>query len=147
MKKALLLMFVTVLVGCGSRVNSGIGFTLPEGDVQQGQDTFVRLQCHACHTVDGVQLEEIEQALESPIVLGGSKPYTKTYGELVTSIINPSHRFAAGYPKDEVQENGESKMRLYNDEMTVTELVDLVTFLQSHYKLKPFEPTPYVPYY
>ena len=43
--------------------------------------------------------------------------------------------------------DGKSKMRLYNDEMTVTQLTDLVTFLQSHYDVRAYQPTPYMPYY
>ena len=38
-------------------------------------------------------------------------------------------------------------MTNYNDVMTVTQLADLVAFLQSHYELKDYEPTPYGPYY
>ena len=38
-------------------------------------------------------------------------------------------------------------MRLYNDEMTVTQLINLVTFLEQHYKVEFYQPTPYVPFY
>jgi sulfur-oxidizing protein SoxX len=66
---------------------------------------------------------------------------------LVTSIINPLHKIAKGYELDSITESGMSKMRNYNDIMTVTELVDLVTYLQPHYKVKPYEYTPYGRYY
>lgn len=81
------------------------------------------------------------------IALGGDTTYVRTYGDLVTSIINPSHRFAAGYSAAETRVDGSSKMRIYNDELTVTELADLVAFLQQHYKLRAYQPSPYVPYY
>ena len=84
---------------------------------------------------------------ELSIVLGGEVARLKTYGELVTSIINPSHRIARGYPADVVQADGQSKMKNYNDVMTVSQLIDLVAFLQSHYSLIEYEPTEYAPFY
>ena len=72
----------------------------------------------------------------------------KTYAELVTSVINPSHRIASGYSADELtDEAGDSKMRNYNDIMTVTDLIDLVAFLESHYELTGYPETHYVRYY
>ena len=65
----------------------------------------------------------------------------KTYGELVTSIINPSHKVSAKYAQEFSVTNpdGSSKMERfgfnYNYAMSVQELVDVVTFLQSEYKL------------
>ena len=57
----------------------------------------------------------------------------KTYGQLVTSIINPSHKLATGYAKEVVSEGGESNMYIYNQHMTVQELIDIVMFLQPYY--------------
>jgi hypothetical protein len=37
-------------------------------------------------------------------------------------------------------------MTVYNDVMTVTQLTDIVTFLQEHYKVRPYEPTQYPEY-
>jgi hypothetical protein len=143
--------FVAIVViglsGCDQGPKSGKGFTLPEGDAARGQETFVKLQCHACHTVSGVELPETEPELESHVRLGGEVERISTYGELVTSIINPSHKLAKGYKPADVAQDGESKMANYNDVMTVHELIDLTAFLQSHYQLKPFEPSHYPMYY
>lgn len=133
--------------GCTADPKSGDGFTLPEGDAQRGQETFVALNCNACHTVDGVPIDPIESDQNTIVKLGGKKGYVVTYGELVTSIINPSHRFALGYSPDQIKTDDQSKMRVYNDEITVTQLTDLVTFLEQHYELEIYHPTPYVPYY
>ena len=38
-------------------------------------------------------------------------------------------------------------MANYNDVMTIGELIDVVAFLQSRYKLKPYEPSDYDMYY
>lgn len=160
MKRFIALTVLAMVAGCAPDPKSGKGFTLPDGDAQAGKATFVRLQCNACHRVEGVTFDtesvkgdqaagdESAKRREEAVVLGGEKAYVETYGDLVTSIINPSHRFAAGYPDDTVKtDEGESQMRLYNDVMTVTELIDLVTFLQQHYRVRIPDQTPYVPYY
>lgn len=142
------LLAATVTTGCAPDSKSGKGFSLPEGDLARGQETFTELQCHACHTVEGVTLEKVETPTEQKIiVLGGAKPKVQTYGDLVTSIVNPSHRFAQGYPKQDVAVDGESKMRTYNNQMTVQQLIDLVTFLESHYSLIEYDRSLYIPYY
>ena len=136
-----------LLAGCTPDPKSGQGFSLPDGDAVRGKAVFVQLQCHACHTVSGVEFEKIEASEEDMVQLGGVTPRVKTYGDLVTSIINPSHRFALGYSDEEIKTDGDSRMRLYNDEMTVAELIDLVAFLQAHYDVEAYQPTPYMPYY
>jgi mono/diheme cytochrome c family protein len=140
-------LLVITLAGCTPDPTSGEGFSLPEGNADRGKQTFTQLQCHACHTVAGVEFAKNENAEPPMIALGGETPRVRTYGDLVTSIINPSHRFAMGYAEDVIKEDGKSKMRIYNDELTVTQLIDLVKFLQSHYQLKVYQPTPYMPYY
>ncbi len=148
MKSSLLILVVLAcLVGCAPDPKSGAGFTLPDGDAERGQQTFVQLQCHACHTVSNLEFEKLDTQENRMIALGGITANVKTYGDLVTSIINPSHRFAFGYSDEETRTDGESRMRLYNDEMTVTQLIDLVAFLQSRYKVEAYQPTPYLPYY
>lgn len=111
---------------------------LPEGDAEAGQQVFVDLRCHACHLIQGVDLPDIER--EYSISLGGAG--TKTYPELVTSIVNPSHRLARGFGRG----MDESPMTNYNDAMSVTELVNLVEFLQEQYELQSIPRYRYVPY-
>ena len=74
---------------------------------------------------------------EPYVELGGPVTRVKTYGELVTAIINPSHKLAEGYKKEVVSEDGKSKMYVYNSFMTVQELTDLVMFLQPYYDVIP----------
>jgi len=137
----ILISLLVGVCGCDTGPKSARGFSLPDGDVEQGEQTFVALKCHACHTISGVKLPEQER--EESISLGGKVARIKTYGELVSSIINPSHRLAKGYPPDVVASDGESKMRNYNNTMTVTQLIDLVAFLQSRYELREYEHTEY----
>lgn len=135
--------------GCDPAPTSGWGFTLPDGDVEQGKAVYVTLQCNSCHSLPGIeQLAAAEgDEPEISVALGGEVARIKTYGELVSSIINPSHRLPLGYPKEEISDDGVSKMRNYNDVMTVKQLSDIVTFLQSKYEIRPIEPTFYPTYY
>jgi hypothetical protein len=72
-----------------------------------------------------------------PIALGGTVDYQPTDGRFVTSVINPSHKLARGYPKQSIESGGISRMADYSDVMTVRQLVDLVAFLHSRYEFVP----------
>jgi sulfur-oxidizing protein SoxX len=138
---------LAVVPACAPAPTSGKGFTLPEGNAEAGQTVFISLQCHACHTVQDLELPEVDAELDPRVKLGGKVVRVSTYGELVTSIINPSHKLASGYAEETVAADGESKMKNYNAAMTVQELTDLVAFLHSRYELVPYEPTYYPPLY
>ena len=135
---------LVISAGCESGPNTGIGFSLPEGNAENGKMVFVNLGCNQCHYVADIKLLESENKDFEGIELGGVVHNVKTYGDLVTSIINPSHRISGKYLKEAVMnEDGSSKMQVSNDVMTVTELVDLVTFLEQNYKLEPYTRTNY----
>lgn len=122
-------------------------YTLPAGDAAAGKATFVQIGCHTCHTVSGADgLRDEGAQYERTIALGGEKPRVYTYGELLTSIVNPSHQISQRHLYDQVAIEGQSLMRDYNDVLTITELIDLVAFLEAHYSLKRYEPTHYYPY-
>ncbi len=142
-----LLSSLLMLAGCDSGPKSAKGFALPDGDVEKGKTVFMELKCHACHKVNGIEQLQTNGEPELSIVLGGEVTRISTYGELVTSVINPSHRLAKGYPLAMIQKGGESRMTNYNKVMTVEQLIDLVAFLQSNYKLKPYPRTNYPRYY
>jgi len=143
---AIVILSVTAFAGCDAGPQSGRGFSLPKGDVQRGKTVFLEFQCNACHSAPGIEQLASDDEKQISVALGGEVKHLQTYGELVTSIINPSHRLAKGYPEELIEEQGESKMRNYNDVMTVSQLIDLVDFLQSEYTLKPYEPTEYETY-
>ena len=128
------------LAGCEADRMSEKGFSLPEGNALNGKDAFVYMHCHECHTVAGEELPALTMAEPPYVELGGRVTRVKTYGELVTAIINPSHKLAKGYAVDAVSSDGESNMPVYNGYMTVQELIDIVAFLQPHYNV-------YVPQY
>ena len=131
---AILLLFaVLALNACDADRMSEKGFSLPAGNVLSGKEAFVYMHCHECHTIVGEDLPALVQPEPPFVTLGGKVTRVKTYGELVTSIINPSHKLARGYPLDEITTEGQSKMPNYNGYMTVQELIDIVAFLQPHY--------------
>ena len=141
------LIMAFILSACDSGPNSGRGFSLPQGSVEDGRTTFVELQCHACHSVDAIEHLAGIADPEINVRLGGPVTMIKTYGDLVTSIINPSHKITRRYSAEMVEASeGESKMTAYNDVLTVTQLVDLVTFLESQYTLVPINRTVYPVY-
>ena len=128
------------LGACEADRMSEKGFSLPEGNALAGREAFVYMHCHECHTVTGEEFPALPLADPPFVELGGKVTRVKTYGELVTAIINPSHKLARGYPVEMVTNNNESKMPVYNGYMTVQELIDIVSFLQPHYDV-------YVPQY
>ncbi len=135
----LLAIVVIGLAGCDTGPSSTRGFSLPEGNAENGKLVFMKYQCLACHQMADV--EPSADIIDNPnlsVRLGGKSTRVKTYADLLTSVINPSHRLAKGYRSSDIQVDGVSKMKVYNDVMTVTELVDLVTFLQGNYEVIPY---------
>jgi hypothetical protein len=132
-----------LLAGCGQK--SGLGFRLPDGSPERGRAAFLALRCNACHRVVGLDEPDQGKGLAN-VVLGGETMRVKNYGELVTAIINPSHRIAPGYPLSQVTTpDGQSLMNLayLNDVTTVQQLIDLVAFLQGSYRVVPPPISPY----
>lgn len=139
----LILVLLCFTAACEQDRTSGKGLHLPKGSIENGRTAFIELNCHRCHTVVGVDLPAYE--FETPLVtleLGGKVYRVKTYGELVTSITNPNHIISQNYinqlGKTAKEGDIDTIMPSFNDEMTVTQLIDLITFLDSRYqKLEP----------
>jgi hypothetical protein len=131
------LIAVTLLVACDSGPQSGRGLRLPDGDIERGKQAFVEIGCPRCHEVAGVVAAAPEGDVPTIIRLGGPVRRVETYGELVTSIVNPSHGISRLHPAEHVAIGDESRMKDFNDTMTVAQLIDLVAFLQSQYELLP----------
>jgi L-cysteine S-thiosulfotransferase len=130
----------TTLVACTVGKKTPSGFRLPEGNAESGKALFLELKCNDCHQVVGTELAAPGERTTVPVMLGGKFAYHRTDGELVTAIINSSHRLARGYPRELVERDGKSRMRDYSDTLTVRELVDLVAFLQTTYTWAIAEP-------
>ena len=133
-----------LLMACDQGAQSPRGFSLPEGNAESGYEVFIKYQCQDCHRIAGEPEDEnASYLLVKPIPLGGSSGRIKTYAELVTSIINPSHKLTPRQPASFTSEDGVSFMRIVNDELTVSELIDLVSYLQPKYKVTPYRTSDY----
>ena len=130
----LILVSLAALGACDREaMMSSKGFRLPAGDATTGRAAFLYMQCHQCHSIKGEQLPVIPGQEEPYVELGGKVTHVKTYGQLITAIINPSHELADGYAAEVVSDDGESDMYIYNSHMTVQELIDIVMYLQPYY--------------
>jgi mono/diheme cytochrome c family protein len=127
-------------LACDSGRKSPAGFRLPEGNIEAGKAAFVALKCNACHEVTDMDFPDPVADPPVPVRLGGETPYLRTDGELVTSMIYPSHKLAYGHPRELIESGGESRMADYREVMTVQQLADMVAFLQSTYTVVPPRP-------
>ena len=145
--RVLLLVATVGLVACDSGPSGSLGFTLPDGNAEQGKANYIDFGCNSCHVNKEVPQLDTQDAAAISVTIGGETTRIKTYGELVTSVINPSHRVARRKSGDMADDGGESKMVTFNDVMTVTELIDLVAFVQSQYSLSPYSNSNYPIYW
>lgn len=132
-----ILTSTAVLLACANQWDQG-GVHLPQGDAAKGREAFVDLRCHACHEMEGFN-PPTPIVAETRVLLGGQTARVKTYGDVITSIANPSHRIAGGYPPEAIAVDGVPLMTLIhlNEVMTVQQLVDLAAFLVTAYEVVP----------
>lgn len=140
-KLLLALVVLLAMTACSGDNKPVKGFVLPKGDVAQGEQVFVEFNCHACHTIPGIEFPEVEHELPFILDIGGKVYRVKNYGELLTAVVNPDHiismKYRAMMEKAE-REATMTPMPYRGEDMTVAELIDLVEFLHSQYtKLQP----------
>lgn len=115
-------------------------FPIQNGDINRGKEAFVSLGCPQCHVVSGVELPDYKGTQFIKMPLGGELIFAKTYADLVTSIVNPNHVISDKYlqmlPANQRARINTSPMYM-NPNMKVTELIDIVAFLNSRYSLLP----------
>ena len=137
-KRFFLFLFI-FLPACATHPDYASQFRFPInwGNIDEGKAAFIELECHQCHTVNGVQLPSFTGTSPVQLELGGELIYAKTYADLVTSIINPDHSISEKYlqslPED--QRRVARTIMPFRDNMTVEQLIDIVTFLNSRYEL------------
>lgn len=121
--------------GCDYGPKSGRRFVFPEGDVQRGKKAFVDMKCYACHRVHSVvDLPAPVASPEKVVLLGGKVARPRTYGDLVTSVIHPSYALSENFTRPAREGVTVSPMKAVNDEMTVQQMLDIVTFLHPRYR-------------
>ena len=132
-------LILLALSSCATHPDYATQFRFPIewGSISEGQQAFVDLGCHQCHTVNGVEMMPYEGVSPVTLELGGTVVYAKTYADLVTSIINPSHVVSDDYlntlPQD--ARGGSMSIMPFKNQMSVEQLIDLVIFLNSRYVL------------
>ncbi|MEQ8514624.1 MAG: c-type cytochrome [Chromatocurvus sp.] len=136
---ALAFGLVALLTACSEDNPPVTGFVLPEGNVEQGKAAFVALGCPQCHTVADSDIGQPENP-DFQVVLGGRLIQVENYGDLLTSIVNPSHRVAPQLRLNndaDSEEGPVSPMPDFTPTMTVAQLIDVVEFLHSKYTQLP----------
>jgi hypothetical protein len=137
--------FVCIATLAACAPNTALVVRFPLGNVERGREAFVALECHACHRIQDVQLTPPATTPTSfDVVLGGHTPRIETYGDIITAIVNPSHRLARSYR--EAAGRGEASpmaAQFLNDVMTTQQLVDIAAFLRTEYDYIPPPSPPY----
>ena len=140
-QRSFVLVVLMALQGCQKE---SVGFALPPGDAAAGKQVFVALRCNDCHSIADIEYAESEVPVEYMgkkttgkihVVLGGKTARYRTHGELVTSVIDPSHKISTGYARHLA--TTQSPMGNYNEVMKVQDMIDIVAFLQEEYDVKP----------
>jgi hypothetical protein len=115
---------------------SAHGFVLPDGDADRGREAFVALRCSSCHEVSGLE-RDLPAPVATPVSgekLGGLAMREPTDGELVSSIVNPSHQLYPRGRRRADQKREGSRMGNLNASMSVQDLIDMVAFLHERYE-------------
>jgi sulfur-oxidizing protein SoxX len=124
--------------------NTALIVHFPLGNTQRGREAFVALECHACHRIADVQVPPHPTPSSVSVALGGHTPRIETYGDIVTAIVNPSHRLARSYRVAAGRgEPSPMQAEFLNDVMTTQQLVDIAAFLQPEYEYVPPPSPPY----
>jgi hypothetical protein len=134
---SLAVLMAALLQGC--QLESS-GLSLPEGNPDAGKQVFVDLHCNGCHSISDVEYAQSDVPVmymgkrttgKIHVVLGGETARSRTQGELVTSVINPSHKISTSYERHLA--TMKSPMQTHNEAMTVQNLIDVVAFLQQEF--------------
>jgi len=105
----LLFTLTLYLIGCNRLPDSSKGFSLPQGNALAGVNIFLKYQCLACRCIEKLHYKTVNKELETPMHLGVTSTRVMTYADLITSIINPSHKMSSDYSLLSTQASGVSK--------------------------------------
>ena len=110
-------------------VPPGWKFALPGGDAVKGRQVFVDLECYKCHAVKGENFPASAADAKNvgPELTGMGSQHPAEY--FAESILAPNAVILDG--PGYTGPDGKSIMPSYADSLSVTQLVDLVAFIQS----------------
>jgi len=101
-------------------------FTPPRGDAAHGREVFLRLGCNACHG-NGDEARPAGSPGIGPDLAGVGEHHPAGY--ILESILNPNAVIVEG--PGYTTPDGRSIMPDYRGQLTVSELIDLVAYVQS----------------
>lgn len=104
-------------------------FFLPQGDPEAGRKAFSDLKCTSCHWAAN-EVDLSAPVAEKPGPMLGDKQAHYTSGWIANSIVSPSHTIAYG-SHGEADDSELSRMGDFKDVMTVRQLIDIVSYIQS----------------
>ncbi len=128
---ALLCLFLAVAAGSLSGETESI---VPPGDPVRGEQVFIDKRCFRCHTVENRKLPDFDLPASLKLHLGGETHRQWSRDAWAQAIMNPGHVVAPQYQAAMMAGNDpgaakETSMPNFNRELTVTELIDLASFL------------------
>ncbi len=125
---ALLLPLIVVVACDGPEAAERATFFFPDGDPEAGRTAFAQMQCYACHGVIGDDFPEPHATPPLPAPLGPDLA-ARSRGQVAEAVIAPYHRI----PDDlEAVHRGEvPQMGDYSEAMTVRQLIDIVSYLET----------------
>ena len=135
-------VFAATVTACAP--NTALVVHFPLGSIQRGREAFVALECHACHRIADVEIPAHPSPSSVSVALGGHTPRIETFGDIITAIVNPSHRLARSYRAVAGRSEASPMSAVFlNDVMTTQQLVDIAAFLRTEYDYVPPPPPPY----
>ena len=136
--KVLIVLAATLPMLAGCISSSTFVFPVEQGDVAAGRQAFIEHRCQRCHTVAGETLPPPPGMSFPMLQLGGPTTTVRSYADLTTSIMNPNHALSERY-RQQLQQTEvppDSPMPAQSlDTMTVSQLIDIVAFLDSKYEV------------
>ncbi len=114
------------------------GIDLPDGDELTGGEVFLGAKCWSCHVVEGIEIpsEDEGQGGVGPDLTSIGAIQTRRY--LLESLIDPSavvvadpDGVVAGSDDSYQTTDGSSRMPSFLDSLTVQELLDLASYLET----------------
>jgi len=109
---------------------------VPKGDASVGLTTFIDKGCYKCHLTGDVKLPKLEVEPKLSIQLGGNERSNWTRDRFAEAIMNPNHAVAPEYHLAKIISGDKfgaenSPMLDFNDVLTLKDLINLTTFLDS----------------
>lgn len=107
---------------------------VPAGDPVRGEQIFVAQRCFRCHTVENAEMPDFDLPASLKLHLGGNNHSQWNRDAYAQAIMNPDHVVAPQYQAamqtaGDPKASQETPMPNFNRALTVSEMIDLATFL------------------